>query len=271
MAGGVDHVVRLACRQGLAKAFMAGLQAALEAGADIIVNTDADNQYCAKEIPRVIEPIMAGKADMTVGVRAIAQIAHFSPLKKIFQRLGSWVVRQVSRTEIRDAPSGFRAVSRDTAMRLNVFSEYTYTLETIIQAGLEGMAIVAVPIRTNGYLRPSRLIKSIPNYIIQSILTIIRIFMTYKPLRFFFMCGLLFLVPGLLISLRFIYYYFTGGGSGHIQSLILSVLLMGTGFFLMVVALVADLISVNRKLLKIVEWRTQKIEVLLKEGNRYVR
>jgi glycosyltransferase involved in cell wall biosynthesis len=257
---GVDHVVRLPRNQGLAKGFVAGLDACLRAGADIIVNTDADNQYCADDIPKLIEPILKGEAEIVVGARPIDEIQHFSPMKKALQKLGSWVVRIASKTDIPDAPSGFRAMSRKAAMQLNVFNEYTYTLETIIQAGQKNMAIVSVPIRTNGDLRPSRLVKSIPSYINRSILTIVRIFMTYKPFRFFVVPGIVAFSLGFLAGLRFIYFYLIGHGTGHIQSVILSALLMGTGFFLCMTGLLADLISVNRKLLEKIDWRIRQIE-----------
>jgi glycosyltransferase involved in cell wall biosynthesis len=257
---GVDHVVRLPRNQGLAKGFMAGLDACLKAGADIIVNTDADNQYCADDIPKLIEPIVRGEAEIVVGARPIDEIGHFSPLKKALQKLGSWVVRIASKTDIPDAPSGFRAMSRKAAMQLNVFNEYTYTLETIIQAGQKNMAIVSVPIRTNSDLRPSRLVKSIPSYVQRSILTIVRIFMTYKPFRFFVVPGVVAFAIGFLIGLRFLYHYMVGQDAGHIQSLILAALLMGTGFFLGVTGLIADLIAVNRKLLEKLDVRLHQVE-----------
>ncbi|MFQ5851578.1 MAG: glycosyltransferase family 2 protein [Candidatus Binatia bacterium] len=259
-AHGVDHIVRLSRHQGLAKAFVAGLEGSLKAGADIIVNTDADNQYCADDIPKLIGPIVTGEAEIVVGARPIAEIQHFSPLKKYLQRLGSWIVRVASKTRIPDAPSGFRAMSRHAAMQIHVFNEYTYTLETIIQAGQKGMAITSVPIRTNGELRPSRLVKTIPGYIQRQILTILRIFMTYRPFQFFAVPGAILFGLGMLISLRFMYFYLTTGGVGHVQSLILSALLMGTGFFLGVVGLLADLISVNRKLLERLDSRMHELE-----------
>jgi glycosyltransferase involved in cell wall biosynthesis len=262
---GVHHIVRLPCNQGLAKAFMAGLEASLQAGADIIVNTDADNQYSAEDIPQLIAPILAGKAEIVVGARSIGEIQHFSPLKKSLQKLGSWAVRLASKTDIPDAPSGFRAMSRDAAQRLNVFNEYTYTLETIIQAGQKSMAITSVPVRTNADLRPSRLVKSIPSYVRRAILTIVRIFMTYQPFRFFAVPGMVTAAIGVLIGLRFLFFYLQGHGAGHIQSLILAALLMGSGFFTCVIGLIADLISVNRKLLEKLDWRIQKIEENLKE------
>ena len=258
---GVDHVVRLIRHQGLAKGFMAGIRACVELGADIIVNTDADNQYNAEDIPKLIQPILDGKAEIVIGARPIKEIKHFSPLKKLFQKWGSWMVRKVSHTDIQDAPSGFRAMSREAAMQMHVFSEYTYTIETIIQAGQKGMAIVSVPIRTNEFLRESRLISSIPTYLSHSINTIMRIFMTYQPLAFFRIPGLISFAIGVLLGLRFLYFYiFTGTSSGHIQSLILAAVLLILGVILFVFGLLADLISVNRKLLENVEYRIQHLE-----------
>lgn len=257
---GVDHIVALPCHQGLAKAFMAGLEASLKAGADIIVNTDADNQYCADDIPKLIQPIIDRQAEIVVGSRPIRDIKHFSGTKKILQKLGSAVVRIASRTNVPDAPSGFRAFSRNAAMRIHVFSEYSYTLETIIQAGQKGMAITSVPVRTNPYSRPSRLFNSIPAYLNRQVTTIVRIFMTYRPFRFFAGPGMFLFVTGFAIGLRFLYFYLTVGGEGKIQSLILAALLMGSGFFLVVVGLVADLIAVNRNLLERLDWKVQQIE-----------
>jgi len=264
-AHGVDHIVSLSRHLGLASAFVAGLEASLGAGADIIVNADADNQYSADDIPHLIAPIVAGRADIVIGSRPISTTKHFSPLKKLLQGLGSWVVRVASKTDIPDAPSGFRAMSRAAAMQLHVFNEYTYTLETIIQAGQKGMVVTSVPIRTNEDLRPSRLFNSVPSYIQRQVLTILRVFMTYKPFRFFAVPGTVLFSLGALIGVRFLYLYFTRGGAGHIQSLILAALLMGMGFFLAIVGLLADLVSVNRKLLERVDWRVQKIEESLKE------
>ena len=256
---GADHVVRLPRNQGLAGAFVCGLEVAVEKGADIIVNTDADNQYCAADIPKLIEPILSGKAEIVLGARDIAQTAQFSWIKKLLQRLGSWVVRLVSGTDVPDAPSGFRAMSREAAMRLKVFNEYTYTLETIIQAGMKGMAIESVPVRINEALRPSHLFGNVELYFktisdhhpnlhdIQAFLLLCR-----SCQRYF--------LAGFLIGLRFTYYYVIAGGAGHVQSLILAGLLMGSGFFLFVVGLLADLVSVNRKLLEGLDWRIRKIE-----------
>lgn len=265
-ANGVDHIVRLPRHQGLSRAFVAGLEAAIEAGADYIVNTDADNQYDAADIPKLLAPLLDGQAQIAVGTRPIDDIKHFSPLKKLLQRLGSWVTRAVSSTDVADAPSGFRAMSREAAMKLHVFNEHTYTIETIIQAGQKGMSIVSVPIRTNEDLRPSRLVKSVTGYVNRQLLTILRIFMTYKPFRFFAVPGAITFLLGFVISLRFVYYYVIGDGAGHIQSLILSALLMGTGFFLAVVGLLADLISVNRKLLEGLDWRLHRMEQSMREA-----
>lgn len=247
---GVDHIVKHTRNQGLAKAFMSGLDACLNLGADVIVNTDADNQYSAADIPALTAPIVEGVADMVIGARPIETIEHFSPIKKFLQKLGSWVVRVASRTDIPDAPSGFRAISRDAAERLMVFNDYTYTLETIIQAGQKNMAITSVPVRVNEDLRPSRLVKSIPSYIKRSIVTIVRIFVIYRPFRFFASIGLALFTAGFLIGLRFVWYYSVGEGEGHIQSLILAAVLLIMGCVTTLVAFLADLLAANRKLLE---------------------
>jgi glycosyltransferase involved in cell wall biosynthesis len=246
----VDYVVRHSRNQGLARGFMTGLDACLERGADVIVNTDADNQYNADDIPALVRPILLHKADIVVGARPIDTIEHFSPTKKFLQKLGSWVVRAVSRTDIPDAPSGFRAMSRSAAQRLVVFNDYTYTLETIIQAGQKNMAIMSIPVRVNEDLRPSRLLKSIPSYIQRSIGTMIRIFVIYRPFRFFGVIGGTLFSLGLLLGLRFIFYYLNGDGDGHVQSLILTSVLLGMGFQTVLVAFLADLLAANRKLLE---------------------
>lgn len=259
-AHGVDHVVRLPRHRGLAGAFVAGLEASLRAGADVIVNTDADNQYQADDIAALIAPILEGRAEIVIGERPITQMRHFSSLKRFLQRLGSGLTRFLSNTEIPDAPSGFRAMSREAAMQLHVFNRYTYTLETIIQAGQKGMAITSVPIRTNEDVRPSRLVQSLPGYIRRQVLTMLRVFMTYRPVRFFAGPGVVLFLGGFGLGARFLYYYVTEGGAGHVQSLILAALLMGVGFFLVIVGLVTDLISVNRQLLERLDWRIQKLE-----------
>lgn len=262
---GVHHIVRLPQNAGLARAFTVGLDACIRAGADIIVNTDADNQYCAADIPKLIQPILLGQAEIVVGSRPISRIQHFSPVKKQLQYLGSWVVRLASGTDIPDAPSGFRAMSRSAALQLNVFNNYTYTLETIIQAGQKGIPIASVPIRVNGQTRPSRLVKSIPSYLRRSALTILRIFVTYRPFRAFVTPGLIIMALGMLLNFRFLYFYLIGQGDGHVQSLILAATLLGIGFLLCIFGLLADLISVNRKLLEKLDWRIRRLEELLEE------
>ena len=257
---GVDHVVRLPENRGLARAFMAGLNGCLERGADVIVNTDADNQYEAADIPLLVKPIVEGRADIVVGERPIEDIKDFSPLKKLLQKLGSWVVRKASKTTVPDAPSGFRAIGREAAMQLQVFSEYTYTLETIIQAGHKGMFVTSVPIRTNPKTRESRLMGSSASYIRRSFETIVRIFITYQPFKFFFYPGAIALLAGLGIGVRFLIYFFMGNGEGKIQSLLLATILILIGFFLWVIAFVADLISVNRRLLEESNKRIRKLE-----------
>jgi len=247
---GVDHIVNFKHNQGLAKGFMAGIKESLRQGADVIVNTDADNQYEAQDIPKLVKPILEGKAEYVIGARPIDQTEHFSTTKKLLQKLGSWVVRKASRTDIPDAPSGFRAISKECAMQLNVYNNYTYTLETIIQAGQKNMAITSVPIRTNEDLRPSRLLSSIPNYIKKSIVTIVRISVVYKSFQFFMTIAAILFGLGVLLGIRYLYFYFTGEGDGHIQSVILAGVLMGMGFQTGLIAFIADLLSVNRKLLE---------------------
>jgi glycosyltransferase involved in cell wall biosynthesis len=256
---GVKHIVRHARNQGLAKAFMSGLDECLRLGADVVVNTDADNQYNANDIPLLVQPILENRAELVIGARPIQAIRHFSPLKKLLQKLGSWVVRVVSKTDIPDAPSGFRALSRSAAQRLVVFNDYTYTLETIIQAGQKHMAITSVPIRVNGDLRPSRLVKSIPSYIKSSIVTMIRIFVIYRPFRFFASIGAILFMSGFIIGLRFLYFFVSGSGAGHIQSLILASVLLGMGFQTLLVAFVADILSANRKLIEDVRFKLTRI------------
>lgn len=257
---GVHHVIRHTANQGLAKAFMTGLTACLERNADIIVNTDADNQYVADDIPKLIAPILADEAEIVVGSRPIAETEHFSPIKRRLQLYGSSVVRKVSGTDIVDAPSGFRAYSRSAAMRLNVFSDYTYTLETIIQAGHKNIQIVSVPVRTNPPTRPSRLMRSIPQYLMRSFEVIVRIFATYRPFRFFMVLGVVPFLLGCLLGFRFLYHYVMGQGSGMVQSLILAALLIGSALLMWALAFLADLISVNRKLLEKLDWRMHQLE-----------
>jgi glycosyltransferase involved in cell wall biosynthesis len=247
-AGGVDHIISHTRNRGLARAFMTGIDACVRLGADVIVNTDADNQYNADCIPDLTAPVVAGTADIVVGARPIRTIEHFSPVKRSLQTLGSWVVRIVSRTQVPDAPSGFRAISRDAAMELIVFNDYTYTLETIIQAGQKDMAITSVPVTVNEDLRPSRLFKSTRTYIQRSIGTIIRIFVVYRPFRFFATIGVVLFGLGTIIGLRFLVLLMMGDGGGNVQSLILAAILIIMGFQSILTAFVADLLSANRKL-----------------------
>ena len=265
---GVEHVVRHGTNLGLARAFMTGIQAALAVGADVIVNTDADNQYCAADIPALTAPILAGEAEYVIGTRPIADIKHFSALKKSLQKFGSLMVRKFSGTQVEDAPSGFRAISRDAAMRLNVFNDYTYTLETIIQAGCKQVRIKCVPIRVNEDLRPSRLVKSIPKYIQRSIFTMIRIAVIYRPFRFFFCCGVILFLIGVLIGCRFLWYYFSNGGHGMIQSLILASLFLSAGFLIGIFAFIADLLAVNRTLLEEIQYSLRQKKFAKDDSNR---
>ncbi len=266
-AFGVEHIVSLPHNQGLAKAFMAGLEASLKAGADIIVNTDADNQYCADDISKLIEPIIYRQADIVVGARPIWKTKHFSLIKKLLQKFGSWVVRRASNTNIPDAPSGFRAFNREAALRFNVFNQYTYTLETIIQAGQKGMKIVSIPIRTNFVVRPSRLVKSNLSYVVRSLFTILRIFMLYRPLRFFFISGSLPFSLGVMLGIRWLTFFFMGTERTRIPSLILAAILILIGFQLWMFGLVADLMAANRQLLEDTQLRMRRQEM---EGGKTV-
>jgi glycosyltransferase involved in cell wall biosynthesis len=255
---GADHVVRLVRNRGLAAAFMAGVDASLKAGADVIVNTDGDNQYCADDIPRLVAPILSGGAEIVIGTRPIAEIGSFSPLKKLLLRAGSSVVRRFSNTCIQDAPSGFRAMTREAAMRLNIYDRYTYTLEMIIHAGQKNLAVASVPIRVNPVTRPSRLIRSVPDYLVKSVVTIFRIFMVYKPFRSFITIGLACFGMGFLLGLRYLRLLWLGEGAGHTQSLILASVLLGVGFQTILSAFLADLLAVNRRLLEDVQYRLRK-------------
>ena len=257
---GVHHVVSFAQNKGLAKGFMAGLDACLRNGADIIVNTDADNQYCGDDIVKLIQPILEGKADIVIGERPIDETQHFSWTKKKLQHFGSWVVRKASHTDIPDAPSGFRAFSRDAAMRVNVVNDYTYTLETIVQAGRNRMAITSVPIRTNPELRKSRLFHSMLGYVKKSMLTILRALIMYKPLYCFSLVALCPSIIGLIIGIRFLAYYWSGRGEGHVQSLILACTLLIIGFITFVIGMLADVIAANRKILEDVEYHTRRLD-----------
>lgn len=257
---GIHHIVRQKRNKGLAAGFMAGLSACLQLGADIIVNTDADNQYCGEDIEALVRPIIENRAEIVIGSRPIDDIEHFSKRKKILQHFGSWIVRQASGTDIPDAPSGFRAYSREAALRMNVVNHYTYTLETIIQAGRNKLAITSVPIRTNPETRKSRLFKSMSSYIQRSTLTIIRAFMMYNPLKFFLTIGGILLLIGLAFDLRFVILFMAGNGRGHVQSLIISAVLIMVGFLTIVVGLLSDLIAANRKLLEDIQYHVRSLD-----------
>lgn len=257
---GVNYVVNFRCNKGLAHGFMAGIDACLRNGADIIVNTDADNQYVADDIEKLVRPIIDGKSDIVIGERPIDTTEHFSPTKKKLQHFGSWVVQKASDSDIPDAPSGFRAYSRDAAMRLNVTNDYTYTLETIVQAGRNKIAQTSVPIRTNGELRPSRLFNSMMGYVKKSMGVIITAYLMYKPLKTFSVLALIPSIVGLGVIIRFLVYVCMGNSAGHIQSLILGCTLLLMGFMALMIALIGDLLAKNRKLLEDIEYHTRKMD-----------
>ncbi len=264
---GVNYIVNFKKNKGLAKGFMAGLDACLKNGADIIVNTDADNQYCGADIATIVRPILEETADIVIGARPIDKTDHFSPVKKKLQHFGSWVVRKASKTSIPDAPSGFRAYSREAALRMNVINEYTYTLETIVQAGRNKMAITSVPIHTNGELRPSRLFSSMFGYIKKSMLTIVRAFMMYRPLQFFTVLGGILFLIGAAVGIRFLYFFFGGTGAGHIQSLIFASMMIILGVMTVIVGLQADIISANRKILEDIQYHVRNIDYTCTKPN----
>jgi glycosyltransferase involved in cell wall biosynthesis len=250
IACGVDYIVDFPKNQGLAKAFLAGLQASVYLGADVIVNTDADNQYCGSDIPKLIEPILSEKYDIVIGARPISNIAEFSKRKKLLQKLGSYVVRLVSGTDIPDAPSGFRALTRAAALELNVFGDYTYTIETIIQAGHKGMLVTSVPIQVNPKSRDSRLVKSLSSYIYKSALTILRVFLLYKPLKSFLFLGTIPFSIGFSLGVRWLILYFLESPRSHVPSLILSAILILVGTQIYILGLLADLLAKNRLILE---------------------
>lgn len=258
---GVDHIVRLKQNQGLAYAFVAGLDAALQAGADIIVNTDADNQYRGDDIKRLIHPLLEGEADIAVGDRGVATLEHFSPIKRWLQRWGSWVVERAAGISIPDATSGFRAFTREAALRLTVLSDYTYTLETLIQAGARRMAVTYVPVRTNPQTRHSRLIENLPSFLAISAITILRFYAMYRPLRLFLSLGAVMIVGGAGLGVRFLYYFIAGAGTGKVQSLILAAILTIVGFQVCLIGLMADLVRLNRKMLEEAVYRVRRMEI----------
>lgn len=264
---GVNYVVNFKQNRGLAKGFMAGLDACLRNGADIIVNTDADNQYRGEDIEKLVRPILEGKADIVIGERPIDQTEHFSWVKKKLQHFGSWVVRRASSTNIPDAPSGFRAYSREAALQMNVVNEYTYTLEQIVQAGRTKIPIMSVPIRTNEELRPSRLFSSMFGYVKKSMLTIIRAYLMYKPMRFFFALGCIPFVLGVLVGIRFLVFYLNGSGNGNVQSLILCSMLILISVMVWVVGLLADVMAANRKILQEIQQKVRELDYKIDESD----
>lgn len=262
---GISDFVNFTHNKGLAKAFSAGLNKALEMGADIIVNTDADNQYNASDIEKLVRPIIDGNADIVIGSRPVNKISHFSIIKKLLQNFGSFVMRCVSSTSVKDAPSGFRAFSRNAAIQMNIFDNYTYTLETIIQAKAKGLVIENVEIDVNPELRRSRLFSNIFVYIRRSIFTMLRMFIVYRPFRFFITVGILFLLAGLIPGVRFVWYFLTGDGQGHIQSLILAAILLLTGVQVSLIAVLSELIAINRKLLEDIQSRVKSADLQNKQ------
>jgi len=263
---GVHYVVRHPRNMRLAQAFLTGLEAALRAGADIIVNTDADNQYRGEDIARLIRPILDGQADIVVGDRRVGTVEHFSPLKRLLQRLGSRVVGLASGSTVPDATSGFRALSREAALRTIVYSEYSYTLETLIQAGSRRMTVAYVPVQTNPQTRESRLMRNLPEYLVSSTATILRAYTMYRPLRVFFGIGAAMILIGTAIGVRFLFFYLSGQGMGHVQSLILAAILTIVGFQVCLIGLMADLVGFNRKILEETLYRVRQLELHVQSG-----
>jgi glycosyltransferase involved in cell wall biosynthesis len=262
---GVDHVVQLSRNKGLATAFVEGLEASLEMGADIVVNTDADNQYRGSDIRQLVKPIVENRADIVVGDRGVMSVTDFSPLKRRLQKFGSWIVKLASGVDTPDATSGFRALSREAALRTVILSQYSYTLESLIQAGARRMTVMYVPIRVNPKTRHSRLMRGIPDYLINSTATILRTYTMYRPLRVFFFLGGLMIAAGLALGFRFLWYYLQGLGTGKVQSLILTAILLIVGFQTCLIGLVADLIGFNRKILEELLFRVRRMELFDKE------
>ncbi len=258
---GVDHIVPLKTHRGLARAFAAGIEYSLEQGADIIVNTDGDNQYRGEDIPKLVRPIISEEADVVIGTRRIEEIAHFSFFKKKMQKWGSGIIRKLSQTPVRDATSGFRAFSREAAMRINPLTEYSYTIESLVQLGNEKLKIVSVPIQVNPKLRESRLIKNTPAFVARQSMTLLRMVVVYKAFRVFLFLGLIVALPGLIGFFRFLYFYFTRGGEGHIQSLIFAAVFVICGFFIFILGIIAELVSSNRKMIETMIYKLRKLEI----------
>jgi glycosyltransferase involved in cell wall biosynthesis len=265
---GVHHIIINKNNRGLARTFRTGLNECLKLGADIIVNTDGDNQYAGWDIPKLIQPILDGKADVVVGDRNTAKVAHFSPFKKFLQRLGSYVVKTLSGVKVPDAVSGFRAYSRDAALQLNIVSPFSYTIEALIQAGKKHMAVLSVPVETNAKTRESRLFSSIPKFIERQLTTIVRMYAMYQPLKVFFFIGLTLAIVGAIPIIRFLYFYFTGDGEGHIQSLILGGVFTILGFISFLIALLADLMNFNRQLIEQTLEKVRRIELEMLDNKK---
>lgn len=261
LASGVHHLVRLPQNVGLAGAFIAGLEASLSHGADVIVNTDADNQYLGEDIPRLLDPILAGQADIVVGDRGVATLESFSLMKRLLQRLGSRVIQIVSGIRTPDATSGFRAITRDAALRTIVLGEYSYTLETLIQAGAGQLSVEYVPVRINPPTRPSRLMRNAAQFVAQSTATLVRAYTMYRPLRVFSAIGILLIAGGAFFGLRYLYFFLVGQGAGHVQSVILSGVLLIMGFQVLLIGLLADLVGFNRKILEEALFRIRRLEL----------
>jgi glycosyltransferase involved in cell wall biosynthesis len=263
---GVDHVVRHKRNCGLARAFRTGIDASLRLGADLIVNTDGDNQYAGAEIPKLIAPILAGQADMVIGDRQTWNIPHFSRTKRILQAIGSFAVRKLSRTNVPDAVSGFRAFSRDAALQMNVVSAFSYTIETIIQARKKSVTISSVPVATNRGTRKSRLFRSVPQFLSQSFATLVRVYAMYQPLRVFFYLSIVLSLIGIIPIGRFLYFYFTGSGAGHVQSLVLGGVALLMGFVTLMIGMIADLVSFNRQLIEMILEKVRRLELAQQSG-----
>ena len=258
---GVHHVMQQNQHLGLASSFMNGLEACLKRGADLIVNTDADNQYNADDIQQLIEPILSGRADIVIGDRGFTNLKTYPTFKRILQRLGSWIIGQASGMKTPDATSGFRAYSREAALHTMVLSQYSYTLETLIQAGTRHMAVAYVPVRTNPQTRPSRLMRNIPHYLANSSATILRAYTMYRPLRVFTTLGSIMIFGGLILGARYLYFALIGQGGGHVQSVILAAIVLIVGFQIMLIGLLADLISFNRMMLEDLLYRLRRMDL----------
>ena len=258
---GADHIISFKAHKGLARAFAAGIEHSLKLGADVIVNTDGDNQYQGDDLPKLILPIITGQADVVIGARQIDEIPHFSFFKKKMQKQGSRIIRKLSKTPVKDATSGFRAFSREAAMKMNPLTEYSYTIESLVQLGNEKFKIMSVPIRVNQKLRESRLIRNTPSFIARQSTTLFRMYAVYKAYKLFVILGMIVALPGIFGFLRFLYFYLSEGGEGHIQSLIFSAVFVICGFFIVMFGVIAELISSNRKMIEMMMYKIRKMEM----------